>query len=44
MLDDSVRKIEIKYIHIRRKLGYVTHHDMTLSNATKAMIKLLDSI
>ena len=44
MLDDSVRKIEINNIHLRRKLGYVTHHDMTLSNATKAMIKLLDSI
>jgi DNA-binding transcriptional LysR family regulator len=44
MLDDSVRKIEIKNIHLRRILGYVTHHDMTLSNATKAMIKLLDSI
>ncbi len=44
MLDDSVRKIKIKNINLRRKLGYVTHHDMTLSNATKAMINLLDSI
>ncbi len=44
MLDETVVKIGIKNIDLRRKLGYVTHNDMTLSNATKAMIGLLDSI
>ncbi|MEA1889888.1 MAG: LysR family transcriptional regulator [Pseudomonadota bacterium] len=44
MLDETVVKIGIKNIYLRRKLGYVTHNDMTLSNATKAMIDLLDSI
>jgi len=44
MLDETVVKIDIKDIDLRRKLGYVTHNDMTLSNATKAMISLLDSI
>ncbi len=44
MLDDTIVKIGIKNIDLRRKLGYVTHKDMTLSNATKAMIGLLDSI
>jgi len=44
MLDKTVVKVGIKKIDLRRKLGYVTHDDMTLSNATKAMIGLLDSI
>ncbi|GMR05952.1 MAG: LysR family transcriptional regulator [Gammaproteobacteria bacterium] len=44
MLDETVVKIGIKNIDLRRKLGYVTHNDMTLSNATKAMIGLLNSI
>jgi DNA-binding transcriptional LysR family regulator len=44
MLDETVVKIEINNIDLRRQLGYVTHNDMTLSNATKAMIGLLDSI
>jgi len=44
MLDETVVKVGIKKIDLRRKLGYVTHNDMTLSNATKAMIGLLDSI
>ena len=44
MLDETVNKIVIKDINLRRELGYVTHNDMTLSNATKAMIGLLDSI
>jgi DNA-binding transcriptional LysR family regulator len=44
MLDKTVVKVGIKKIDLRRKLGYVTHNDMTLSNATKAMIGLLDSI
>jgi DNA-binding transcriptional LysR family regulator len=44
MLDDTVTKISIKGIDLRRKLGYVTHNDMTLSNAAKAMIGLLNSI
>jgi len=44
MLDESVVKIDINGIDLRRNLGYVTHNDMTLSNATKAMIGLLDSI
>jgi len=44
MLDETVVKLSIKNIDLRRKLGYVTHNDMTLSNATKAMIGLLDSI
>ncbi|NOY17404.1 MAG: LysR family transcriptional regulator [Gammaproteobacteria bacterium] len=44
MLDETVVKIGIKNIDLRRKLGYVTHNDMTLSNATKAMIELLESI
>jgi len=43
MLDDTVVKIGIKNTDLRRKLGYVTHNDMTLSNATKAMIGLLSS-
>jgi len=44
MLDGSVKKIAIRNITLRRELGYVTHNDMTLSNATRAMIGLLDSI
>lgn len=44
MLDETVKKININGIDLRRKLGYVTHNDMTLSNATRAMIKLLDNI
>lgn len=44
MLDDTVKKISINDVDLRRKLGYVTHNDMTLSNASKAMIRLLDSI
>lgn len=44
MLDKSVKKISIRNISLRRELGYVTHNDMTLSNATRAMIGLLDSI
>ena len=44
MLDKTVVKVGIKKIDLRRKLGYVTHNDMTLSNATKAMTGLLDSI
>ncbi len=44
MLDETVKKIDINGIDLRRKLGYVTHNDMTLSNATRAMIKLLDNI
>ena len=43
MLDNSVKKIVVKNFEIRRKLGYVTHKEMTLSNATKAMISLLDN-
>lgn len=43
MLDETVVKIGIKNTDLRRKLGYVTHKDMTLSNATKAMIGLLGS-
>ena len=38
MLDGSVKKIAIRDISLRRELGYVTHIDMTLSNATRAMI------
>jgi DNA-binding transcriptional LysR family regulator len=44
MLDNSVKKIAINSINLRRKLGYVIHNDMTLSNAARAMISLLDSI
>jgi DNA-binding transcriptional LysR family regulator len=44
MLDGSVKKIAIRDISLRRELGYVTHIDMTLSNATRAMIELLDNI
>ena len=44
MLDETVKSIVIKNINLRRTLGYVTHTDMTLSNAAKAMIGLLDSI
>ena len=43
MLDDSVIRIDIKNFQISRKLGYVTHKEMTLSNATNAMISLLDN-
>lgn len=43
MLDDSVIRIDIKNFQISRKLGYVTHKEMTLSNATNAMIRLLDN-
>ncbi len=44
MLDKTVVKIGLENIDLRRNLGYVIHKDMTLSNATKAMIGLLDSI
>lgn len=44
MLDGSVKKIAIRDISLCRELGYVTHIDMTLSNATRAMIELLDNI
>ena len=44
MLDETIKKISINGIDLRRKLGYVTHNNMTLSNAAKAMIGLLDSI
>ena len=44
MLDETVQKIVIKNTHLCRTLGYVTHKEMTLSNATRAMIGLLDSI
>ncbi len=44
MLDETVIKLEINGVDLRRKLGYVTHNDMTLSNATKAMTGLLDAI
>ena len=44
MLDASIKKIGIRNISLHRELGYVTHNDMTLSNATRAMIELLDSI
>ncbi|MCK5359679.1 MAG: LysR family transcriptional regulator, partial [Gammaproteobacteria bacterium] len=44
MLDDTVKKISINDIVLRRKLGYVTRNGKTLSNATRAMIGLLDRI
>lgn len=44
MLDNTVKKISVNGIDLRRKLGYVTHTDMTLSNASSAMISLLNSI
>jgi DNA-binding transcriptional LysR family regulator len=44
MLDSTVKKIHVKNIDLRRKLGYVTRNGKTMSNASKAMIKLLDGI
>ena len=44
MLDETVKKISINDVVLRRKLGYVTRKGMTLSNATRAMIGLLDRI
>ena len=34
----------IENISLSRRLGYVTHREMTLSNAMKAMIEILDEV
>lgn len=44
MLDDSVRPLQIRNIVLQRKLGYVTHRGMTLSNAAAAMTAILQAI
>ena len=43
MLRDPLVIIPVKDLTLQRTLGYVRHKDRTLSNAAKAMIKMLES-
>jgi DNA-binding transcriptional LysR family regulator len=44
MLDDSVCRVDTTGITLKRELGYVIHREMTLSNAARAMVDILDGI
>ena len=44
MVDKDLHRIKLEGIDLHRSLGYVTHRDRSLSNATRAMIKILDNI
>ena len=44
MVDKDLHRIKLKGIDLHRSLGYVTHRDRSLSNATRAMINILDRI
>lgn len=41
MIDDSLKVVQIGKIHIKRRLGVVTHSGRTLSNAAQAMIRIV---
>ncbi|HBE92466.1 MAG TPA: LysR family transcriptional regulator [Gammaproteobacteria bacterium] len=44
MVDKDLHRIKLEGIDLHRSLGYVTHRDRSLSNATRAMINILDRI
>lgn len=41
MLDDQIRKVDVKQLILKRSLGIVFHRERTLSNAARKMIGLL---
>ncbi|GHC18467.1 transcriptional regulator [Kushneria pakistanensis] len=43
LLDGSVHRLEVDHPPIQRPLGYLFHENRTLSNAARAMIKLLEA-
>lgn len=44
MVDKDLHRITLKGIELHRSLGYVVHRDRSLSNATQAMINLLNQV
>ena len=42
MLDEQVKSVHVPELTLSRQLGYITHHDRTLSNAARAFMQLLD--
>ncbi|WP_027966697.1 LysR family transcriptional regulator [Halomonas halocynthiae] len=42
LLDSSLHRLNVDHAPIQRPLGYLVHRSRTLSNAAKAMLKLLD--
>ena len=44
MVDKDLHRITLKGIELHRSLGYVIHRDRSLSNATQAMINLLNQV
>jgi DNA-binding transcriptional LysR family regulator len=43
MIDEDLHILPIDHRPIERPLGYLVHRNRTLSNASKAMIKLLET-